>query len=58
MNNFVTAVGVSYLPLHGEAVKTVEVIGDVRLPDEKGSAPLTPAEYAIQTAKDEGRVGG
>ncbi len=57
MNNFVTAVGVSYLPLHEEAVKTAEVIGDVRLPGEKASAPITPAKDAIQTAKDKGRIG-
>lgn len=44
MNGFVTAVGVSYLPLHEEAVITAEVIGDVRLPGEKASAALTPAK--------------
>lgn len=57
MNNFVTAVGVSYLPLHEEAVKTAQIIGDVRLSDETASAALTPAKDAIQTAKDKGRIG-
>lgn len=46
MNNFVTAVGVSYLPLHGEALAVAA----------ENSALATAAE-AIQRAEEKGRLG-
>ncbi len=57
MNNFVIAVGVSYLPLHEEAMKTAEEMGEVTISSPKGACALSSAKDAIQTAKDKGRVG-
>lgn len=57
MNNFVIAVGVSYIPLHEEAIQTAEEMGEVLISSPKGACALSSAKDAIQTAKDKGRVG-
>ncbi len=57
MNGFVIAVGVSYLPLHGEAVKAAEKIGKVKVTTEKGPVSVPLATEAIQKAKDKNRLG-
>ncbi len=57
MNGFVIAVGVSYLPLHEEAVKTAEKIGKVKAHTKKGKVNVPVASEAIQKAKDKGRLG-
>ena len=57
MNGFVVAVGVSFLPLHEEAVKTAEKIGKVNVSTEKGACSVPVATDAIQKAKDKNRLG-
>jgi hypothetical protein len=57
MHNFVIAVGVSYLPLHEEAVKAAEAIGEVQVAAAKGACALPSAVDAIQKMKDKGRLG-
>lgn len=57
MNSFVVAVGVSYLPLHEEAVKTAEAMGEVQVATAKGACALPSAVDAIRNAKDKGRLG-
>lgn len=57
MHNFVIAVGVSYLPLHDEAVKAAQAMGEVTVTAAKGACALAPAAEAIQKQKDMGRLG-
>ncbi|MDR2814144.1 MAG: DNA alkylation repair protein [Prevotellaceae bacterium] len=57
MNNFVVAVGVSYLPLHEEAMETAKAMGEVTHTATKGTCALPSAQEAIQRAKDKGRLG-
>ncbi len=57
MNGFVIAVGVSYLPLHEEAMKAAEKIGKVKVSTEKGPVTVPVAAEAIQKAKDKNRLG-
>jgi 3-methyladenine DNA glycosylase AlkD len=57
MNNFVVAVGVSYLPLHDEALKTAEAIGTVEVVTDGGVKPLAGAGEQIRKAADKGRLG-
>lgn len=57
MNNFVAAVGVSYLPLHEEAVKTAVNMEEVHAGGGKGAGTFPSALVSIQKAKDKGRLG-
>ncbi|MDR2466902.1 MAG: DNA alkylation repair protein [Prevotellaceae bacterium] len=57
MNGFVIAVGVSYLPLHEEALRTAEKIGAVTVVSEKGKCSVPLAEAAILKARDKSRLG-
>ncbi len=57
MNGFVIAVGVSYLPLHEEAVKVAEKIGKVKATTDKGPVSVPLATESIQKAKDKNRLG-
>jgi len=57
MNNFVVAVGVSFLPLHEEALKTAEKIGKVNVSTEKGACSVPLAMDAILKAKEKNRLG-
>ena len=57
MNGFVIAVGVSYLPLHDEAVKVAQKIGKVSVTTEKGACSVPIAADAIQKAKEKNRLG-
>ena len=57
MNGFVIAVGVSFLPLHEEAVKVAEKIGKVSVSTEKGKCSVPLAIEAILKAKDKNRLG-
>jgi 3-methyladenine DNA glycosylase AlkD len=57
MNGFVIAVGVSYLPLHEEAMAAAEKTGKVKVSTEKGACFVPLATEAIQKAKDKGRLG-
>lgn len=57
MNSFVLTVGISYLPLHDEAVKTAEAIGKVDVYMGKTSCKTPLATEYIQQAADKGRLG-
>jgi 3-methyladenine DNA glycosylase AlkD len=57
MNNFVIAVGVSYLPLHDEAIKTAVAMGDVKLQTRGGECERSSAAEAIHKAEEMGRLG-
>lgn len=57
MNGFVIAVGVSYLPLHDEALTVAEKIGKVTCTTEKGACSVPVAAEAIRKARDKGRLG-
>lgn len=57
MNDFVIAVGVSYLPLHAEAVQAAERIGAVHVDMGKTSCKVPLASAHIQKAADKGRLG-
>jgi 3-methyladenine DNA glycosylase AlkD len=57
MNGFVVAVGVSYVPLHEDALQTAEKIGAVTVVSEKGKCSVPLASAAILKARDKGRLG-
>ncbi|WP_027632770.1 DNA alkylation repair protein [Clostridium hydrogeniformans] len=57
MNNFIIAVGISYLPLHEEAKKIAEKIGKVEVFTGKTLCQTNVATESIQNAVDKGRVG-
>ncbi|MDR2493336.1 MAG: DNA alkylation repair protein [Coriobacteriales bacterium] len=57
MHSFVIAVGVSYLPLHEEAVATAERIGTVTVAAKKGTCALTPAAETILGMREKGKLG-
>lgn len=57
MNRFVIAMGVSYVPLHDEAVKTAEAMGEVLLSAADKKATLPSALAAIQNAEEKGKLG-
>ncbi len=57
MRNFIIAAGVSYLPLHEEALATAEKIGALEVvEDGKAKTLATPAE-PIRAAAEKGRTG-
>ena len=57
MNNFIVAVGVSYLPLHDEALKTAEDIGVVEVVSSGKVKPLSSAAEQIRKAAERGKLG-
>lgn len=57
MNNFVIALAVSYLPLHDEAFKAAEAIGNVHAMVGKTGCKVPFAPESIQRAIDKGRLG-
>ncbi len=57
MNNFVVAVGVSYVPLHAEALETAKAIGTVQIEGAKGMCAAPAALEAIQKADARGQIG-
>lgn len=57
MNGFVIAVGVSFIPLHEEALCTAERIGEVSVSLGKGVCSLTNAFESIKSATQKGRLG-
>lgn len=57
MNDFIITVGISYLPLHREAIKAAEKIGQVEV-DQGATSCKTPLASAyIQKAIEKGRLG-
>jgi len=57
MNNFVIAVGVSFLPLHEEAMQAARTIGKVVISTGKGACAVRLATEAIQKTKEQNRLG-
>ena len=56
IGDFVAAVGVSYMPLHEEAVTAAECLNKYRAENVGTCAPFS-ASVVIQKAKDQGRLG-
>ncbi len=57
MNNFVTTVGVSYLPLHEKALAVAKAIGTVEVFRGKTKCSVPVAAEEIQKAAEKGRLG-
>ncbi len=57
MNNFVAAVGISYIPLHEKAVAVAEKIGEVDVYMGKTKCSVLVASEYIQKAVDKGQIG-
>lgn len=57
MINFIVAVGVSYAPLHEEALKSAETIGVVTAISDGTEKPLGSAAEQIRKAAEKGRIG-
>jgi len=57
MNNFVSTVGVSYIPLHEKAVSVANTIGTVEVFRGKTKCSVPVAASEIQKAVDKGRLG-
>lgn len=57
MNNFVSTVGVSYIPLHEKAVSVANTIGTVEIFRGKTKCRVPVAADEIQKAMDKGRLG-
>lgn len=57
MNNFVVAVGVSFSPLHEEALSTAEHMGEVIISRDKRSDIILNAHESIKKEVDKGRLG-
>jgi 3-methyladenine DNA glycosylase AlkD len=57
MGNFIYTVGVSYLPLHDQAVETAKVMGQVEVKRDKAKSSVLHTLENIQKAADKGRLG-
>lgn len=57
MNSLIVAVGVSYQPLHEEALRTAEAIGTVTVESDGETKPLASAADQIKKAAEKGRLG-
>ena len=57
MNNFLSTVGISYLPLHEKAIETAKAIGIVEVKREKKKSSLLNAYEAIQKQVDKDKIG-
>lgn len=57
MNGFIVAAGVSYQPLHEEALQTAEAIGVVEVVSNGETVRLGSAAEQIRKAVDKGRLG-
>jgi len=57
MNNFMYTVGVSYLPLHDQAVETAKAVGPVEVDKEKKKSKFINASVNIQKAIDKAQLG-
>jgi 3-methyladenine DNA glycosylase AlkD len=57
MNNFVGTVGVSYVPLHEEALETAKEIGPVEMVREGKKNSVLKSADDIQKQVDKGRIG-
>ncbi len=57
MNNFLYTVGISYLPLHEEAIETAKAVGIIEVKRDKKKNSLLNAHESIQKQIDKGRIG-
>lgn len=57
MNNFLSTVGISYLPLHEKAIETAKKTGVVELKRDKKKTSFLNAYESIQKEMDRGRIG-
>ena len=57
MNNFLSTVGVSYLPLHEKAVETAKAVGTVEIKRDKKKSSILNAYESIQKEVDRGKIG-
>lgn len=57
MRGFIIAVGVSYRPLHEDALRTAEEIGAVEVAENGKARMLSSAAESIRTAAEKGRIG-
>ncbi|MEB2298969.1 DNA alkylation repair protein [Lysinibacillus xylanilyticus] len=57
MNNFLSTVGISYLPLHEKAIETAKETGVVELKRDKKKTSFLNAYENIQKEMDRGRIG-
>ncbi|MDX8344556.1 DNA alkylation repair protein [Rossellomorea sp. YZS02] len=57
MNNFVTTVGVSYVPLHEQALQTAKEIGPVEMVREGKKNSVLKAAEDIEKQMEKGRIG-
>ena len=57
MNNFISTVAISYLPLHDKAVETAKAVGPVEVNRGKKNSSILLAAENIQKAVDRGALG-
>lgn len=57
MNGFLTAVGISYLPLHAEALRVAQAVGVIEADVGTTGRKVPLASVSIQKAADAGRLG-
>lgn len=57
MNSFVIAIGVSYIPLHQEALSTAEQMGELSISVGQKEVPLPNAFEKIKNETNKGRLG-
>lgn len=57
MNRFLIAVGISYIPLHQEAIRTAEEVGEVEVSLGNKAGTLPKAYESIKRETDKGRLG-
>ncbi len=57
MNGFLMAVGVSYAPLHAEALSVAQAVGPIYPLDKKGACEAPIASQEIEKAMAKGRIG-
>lgn len=57
MNNFLSTVGISYVPLHEKAVETAKAVGIVEMKRENKKTSMLNASENIQKEVDRGKIG-
>jgi len=57
MNNFLSTVGISYIPFHEKAVETAKAVGTVEVKRDKKKSSILNAFESIQKEVDRGKLG-
>lgn len=57
MNNFLSTVGISYMPLHEKAVETAKAVGIVEMEKDNKKSSMLNASENIQKQVEKGRIG-